>query len=358
MRVTGARVTSYSCPVGRGSAGRHATHGCLVELAIDSELQGIAVLGPGSTQAIERFAVENLVGEDPRAVPALWRRMMEAARHYAGLPQGAIAALDLALWDLKAKACAEPLWKTLGGARPRANVHAGAAALDSSDEASARWYARMAGDHGLRGAKLRLGPDAGRDRGRLAAMRTALRTNTAAPTLVVDAQQAWTPEHAISRLRELEREFDLAWVEGATSDEDCAGHRQISDAIYGAIAIGAGFAAREEFLPHFQHRSADVIQLDIGLVGITGALTLADAAFGYELPVTLVEAPGNIHVQLAGAMPYLMSVEVVDPESQWPAFTSDVRIEAGWATAGDAPGHGLVLNRAALEREVSRGVSK
>jgi hypothetical protein len=53
-----------------------------------------------------------------------------------------------------------------------------------------------------------------------------------------------------------------------------------------------------------------------------------------------------------------MSVEVVDPESQWPAFTSDVRIEAGWATAGDAPGHGLVLNRAALEREVSRGVSK
>ena len=68
-----------------------------------------------------------------------------------------------------------------------------------------------------------------------------------------------------------------------------------------------------EFLPHFHHRSADVIQLELGAVGITGALELADAAYGFELPVTLVESPGNIHAHLAGVMPYFMSLEVIDP---------------------------------------------
>ena len=72
-------------------------------------------------------------------------------------------------------------------------------------------------------------------------------------------------------------------------------------------------ASLAEFLPHFQHRSADVVQIDIGAIGITAALQLADAAFGYELPVTLSAVPGNIHAHLAGAMPYFMSLEVVDP---------------------------------------------
>ena len=48
-------------------------------------------------------------------------------------------------------------------------------------------------------------------------------------------------------------------------------------------------------------------------------------------------------------MPYFMSMEVVDPAARWPVFTTDVRIEAGWAIAGDAPGNGLTVDRGALE---------
>ena len=95
--------------------------------------------------------------------------------------------------------------------------------------------------------------------------------------------------------------------------------------------MGGDLATRGEFRPHFDHRSADVIQLDIGAVGITGALELADTAYGYELPVTLAESPGNIHAHLAGVMPYFMSMEVMDPVTRWPVFATDVRIEAGWA---------------------------
>ena len=84
------------------------------------------------------------------------------------------------------------------------------------------------------------------------------------------------------------------------------------------------------------------------------ALELADAAYGFELPVTLAESPGNIHAHLAGVMPYFMSMEVVDPFARWPVFATDVRIEAGWAIAGDAPGNGLSVDREALRQATPR----
>ena len=91
--------------------------------------------------------------------------------------------------------------------------------------------------------------------------------------------------------------------------------KQVSNAISGAVCVG-GELGVSEFLPHFQHRSADVIEIDIGTVGITGALQIADAAFGYELPVTLTATAGNIHAHLAGVMPNFMSLEVLDPASR------------------------------------------
>ena len=356
MKVTGVKVTAYACPPAARPAGRHALSGCIVELLTDSELTGIAIAEDGAGAQIERLVAEMIVGADPRATAAIWRSMTEshAQRRREGLLATTIAALDVALWDLKAKANAEPLWKTLGGTRPRANAHAGGIALNATEQELAAWYGSMACDYGLRGAKLRVGRDEEPERTRLGLMRTALQQGTTAPTLVIDAEQRWTPKQAIGRLCDIEREFDVAWVEGATHSWDFPGLKQISNAIRGAVCVGRDFATRGEFLPHFHYRSADVIQLDIGGVGITGALELADAAYGFELPVTLAESPGNIHAHLSSVMPYFMSMEVVDPVAQWPVFATDVRIEAGWAIAGDAPGNGLTLDREALRRAAVR----
>lgn len=356
MKVTGVKVTPYACSPGRTPAGRYAGSGCVVELLTDGDLTGIAIGVDAARAQIERLVTELLVGADPRAATGLWRRMadMQAARRHDGLFSATIAVLDVALWDLKAKANADPLWKTLGGSRPRANAHAGGIALAASDQVLAEWYGSMARDYGLRGAKLQVGLDEERDLARLELMRTALRHTTPAPTLIVDADQGWTPKEAIRRLRAIEREFDIAWVEAATRSWDFPGLKQISDAIRAAVCVGGDLATRGEFLAHFHHRSADVIQLDIGVVGITAALELADAAYGFELPVTLAEAPGNIHAHLASVMPYFMSMEVVDPAPRWRVFASDVRIEAGWAIAGDAPGNGLTVDRAALDQAATR----
>jgi L-alanine-DL-glutamate epimerase-like enolase superfamily enzyme len=352
MRVTGVKVTPFACSPGRAPAGRHANRGCVVELLTDGGLTGIAIGADGAHARIERLVGELLVGADPRATSGLWQQMSGArsARPDAGLASTAIAALDAALWDLKAKANDEPLWKTLGGNRPRANAHGSGIVRTATDDELADRYRTLARDYGLRGARLVAGEDEDRDLARLESMCAALQQAATAPTLIVDAGERWTPEEALRRLRGMERRFDVAWVEGATRSRDCSGLKQVSDGIRGAVCVGRDLATREEFLPHFQHRSADVIQLDIGVVGITGALELADAAFGFELPVTLAEAPGNVQAHLASVMPYFMSLEVVDPEPRWPVFSSDVRIETGWAIVGDAPGNGLEVDRAALAR--------
>lgn len=356
MKVTGVKVTPYACPPAGKPAGQHATSGSIVELMTDSGLTGIAIGADGAHTQIERLVGEMLVGADPRATSGLWRQMTDAqATLNEGFASTTIAVLDVALWDLKSKANDEPLWKTLGGSRPRANAHGGGIAPTMSDHELVDWYRALSRDYGLRGATLMIGGDEDRDLARLEAIRRTLHQGTTAPTLIVDAEQRWAPDEAIRRLRTMERMFDVAWVEGATRSGDIPGLKQISDAIRGAVCVGRDLGTRAEFLPHFQDRSADVIELDIGVVGITGALELADAAYGFELPVTLAEAPGNIQAHLASVMPYFMSMEVVDPAARWPVFTSDVRIEAGWAIAGDAPGNGLAVDREALSAATRDG---
>jgi L-alanine-DL-glutamate epimerase-like enolase superfamily enzyme len=356
MKVTGVRVTPYACPPSRTPAGRLTSHGCVIELQTDAGLTGIAIGVDGARAQIERLVEGLLVGADPRGVTGIWRRMTEVqdARRREGLLNTSIAVLDMALWDLKARANEEPLWKTLGGTRPRANAHAGGIALAANNAELSGWYEAMAREHGLRGAKLEVGLDEDADLERLALMRAALQRATAAPVLVIDAGQGWSAKQAIRRVRDMEEEFDVAWAEGVTRSWDFPGLRQISDAIRGAVCVGEDLATLGEFLPHFHHRSADVIQIDIGAVGITGALELADAAYGFELPVTLCEAPGNIHAHLAGVMPYFMSLEVIDPVPAVPIYTTDVRIEDGWAVAGDAVGNGLTIDSQALQKVAAR----
>jgi len=345
MMITGVKAT-------RRAGDAHALAGpltascCIVELSTDAGLTGIGIADAGVRAPVKRLVGDMLVGADPRGVTGIWQRMMgaQSAGRRSKAECRAVAVLDQALWDLKAKANDEPLWKSLGGARPRANAYASSIGLSLGDEELSAWYLRMARDHGLRGGKLRVGAEASVDGRRLERMRAALAEATPEPVLMIDADHGWSVKQAIDHVRAMEQQFDLTWVEGVSRDRDARGLKQLSDAIRGAVCVGRGFATIGEFLPHLQRRSADVIQADINTIGITGALQVADAAFGLELPVTLAAAPGNIHAHLAGVMPYFMSLEIVDPERATRLFTSDVRIVNGWVIAGDAPGNGLVLS--------------
>jgi len=323
-----------------------------VELGTDDGLVGIGIGAEAARVLIHQLVEGLLLNEDPRGVTGLWQRMVNSCCKdgSGGLMNSAIAVLDLALWDLKAKANAEPLWKTLGGSRPRVNVHASGFDMPLSDEALADWYGSMAQNFGFRSGKLKVGLNQESDVRRLGLMRRALLQRTPEPTLMIDADGYWSPKEALRKVREMEEQFDITWAEEPARRWDFLGLKRVSNGIRAAVCAGEGLDTPGEFLPHFHHHALDVVQVGLRNGGITGALQLADTAFGFELPVTLADSPGNLHAHLAASMPYCMSMEVVNPTPMEGVFTTDVRIEDGWAVVGDQPGHGLVIDHEALAR--------
>lgn len=301
---------------------------CLVELETDEGLTGIGI-GPADAAAeAERLARKLLLGEDPRSVVALWQKLLtdKPDSHAAAL-------LDIALWDLKAKSNDEPLWKTLGAARPRANAYASVSGLSLTDDEIAERFTDFAEKYGIGEGKLSVGLDAESDRRRLALVRDALTRTSACPVLMIDAGDRWTAPQALTNIKALEQAFDLTWVESSDNAWAQEELEHISNNVFAAVCSSVS--------PSADRHAADIVRLNLQTTGITGSLQLADAAYGFELPVTLGASPGNLAAQLAAAMPNFMNMEVRDPASSNAAISTDVAIENGRAIAGDKPGNGL-----------------
>jgi L-alanine-DL-glutamate epimerase-like enolase superfamily enzyme len=307
--------------------------GCLLELETDEGLTGVGIGSADAGAAAEELGREALIDEDPRAVVALWQKLL--LRKPA---DRAIALLDIALWDLKAKANQEPLWKALGGARPRANAYASVDGLSLDDEQLIERFSELAEQHGFGEGKLSVGLNTASDMRRLGLVRDALRKTSAYPVLMIDAGDRWTADQAISNINELEKEFDLTWVESSDGAWDQKDLRQVSDSVFAAVCADS--------FPSSNRRAADIVQVDLQTSGITGSMRIADAAYGFELPVTLNASPGNIAAHLAAALPNIMSMEVREPAASDGTFSSGVVIENGRAVAGDRPGHGLLKDAA------------
>ena len=364
MKITGMESALYAFGLDRrmgdanSPSGRVRGSGCIVELHTDAGLTGIGLGGGGVRPQMQSMVDQLLVGQDPRRVQGLWKRMVD--KHFKGghdgLVNDAIATLDMAIWDLKAKANDEPLWKTLGGSMEPVHCYASDLGLPMLDADLEAWYRRMARDFGFRNAKLKVGLDQDADIRRLQMMESIFKEVVDEPMLLIDANEYWSPKQAIRKVSEMEEYCDIAWVEEPARRWDYLGLRRVKEGVRASVCAGENLDTLGDFLPYFHHRAADVIQVSYGMTGISCALQLADAAFGYELPITLGGSPGSIHAHLAVAMPNFMTMEVIDPVPLDGVFTSDVRIEDGWAILGDKPGLGIEIDRQALERHAVEAI--
>jgi L-alanine-DL-glutamate epimerase-like enolase superfamily enzyme len=319
-----------------------------VELATDAGLTGIGFAVTEHLPLVERLARELLFGADPRGVTGLWQRMVDATRctPWARTAAAAIAGLDLALWDLKAQSAGEPLWRALGASRPRVNAHLRTSAADRIDIADALSVEALRAG-GFRGALLAGSVGATLDQERwLTAIRDVLRDHTDEPALMLELVSVATAKEAERRLRALERTHDLTWVELPAMSMDAAGLERVSKSVSAAVCGGRWLGGPEDFAAHFRARSLDIVQVGWTNAGITGALQIADTAFGFELPVALTASPGHLNAHLAAALPLCMSLEIDDEAAvaAGGAIVGDVRIEQGWAVAGQRPGLGLALD--------------
>jgi L-alanine-DL-glutamate epimerase-like enolase superfamily enzyme len=336
------RLGDVNAPDGFGRAAMLA-----VFIDTDEGVTGVTV-GAAATLAVLPVLKECLIGEDPRSVRGLWQRMVDVAfkAGHIGVMAAGISTLDCALWDLRAKCNGVPLWKELGATRNR--VKAYASGLDSplDDDALRAFYTRLA-DLGVTAGKLKVGMNMDDDLRRLSIVEDVLRRNDPRPGLMIDANEYWSPKQAVRRIREFEESFDLVWAEEPCRRWDYRGLRQVSDGIATAVATGENLDNVHQYLPLVEQRAVDVVQIGWGTCGITGALKVAELAYAFELPVSLMNCPANFTAHLACVLPHHAMMEVIDA-GRSSVLHVDNRIEDGWIVLGEEPGLGISFDETKL----------
>ncbi|MGH8314505.1 MAG: enolase C-terminal domain-like protein, partial [Steroidobacterales bacterium] len=217
MKITGYRMETYLMKMDRavGDAnlpeGVDLMPGSILYLETDENITGVSLGFGGSAVKMLFPAIE---GEDPREVVALWIRMNDWVHKTGneGEANFALGAIDIALWDLKAKIADEPVWRTLGAREGRVKAYASGLDYCLSDDELFAFYRRMA-ELGIDGGKLKVGLDIKADIRRLGIMREALSVTSDRPLLMIDSNEYWSPKQAVRYIRQMERKFELTWAE-------------------------------------------------------------------------------------------------------------------------------------------------
>jgi L-alanine-DL-glutamate epimerase-like enolase superfamily enzyme len=282
-----------------------------------------------------------LLGEDPSDIPRLYEQLLWAGASVgrSGLATQALAALDVALWDLKAKRADLPLAKLIGAHRDSVRTYNTSGGFLSAPLEEVRENAARSLASGIGGIKIKVGhPDAAVDRARVEAVRETIGEGT---PLMVDANQQWDRPAALRMGRWLEQ-FDLVWIEEPLDAYDVEGHRHLADALDTPIATGEMLASVAEHVRLIDARACDILQPDAPRVGgITQFLrlaTLADHAGLQLAPHFAME----IHLHLAAAYPREPWVEHFD----WldPLFEERLETREGRMLVPDRPGLGITLS--------------
>jgi L-alanine-DL-glutamate epimerase-like enolase superfamily enzyme len=331
-----------------------------VDLETDDGLVGTGyayTIGTGGRAVLELLRhdlLEQLLGEDARAIESLWHKLFWSTHGtvVGVLTNLAMAAVDTALWDLRGKALAEPLWLLAGGARRSIPLYdteggwlhlSGEELVDGARESAARGFA---------GVKLKIGkPDPYDDLERLRGVREAVGPRL---DLMVDANQSLTYPDAKRRARLLE-EIDLFWLEEPLPAEDITGHRLLSESTSVPIAVGESVYSPSHFREYLAAGAASVLQPDVARIGgITPWLKVAHLAETFNVKVAphfLME----LHVSLACAVPNSLYLEHIPQLS--PICSSDLEIVDGHAIPPSAPGLGIDWDRDAIAEAAERAAN-
>ena len=355
MKITGVETVLYeyelSRPIGDVNIpdGMRRRADLAVFLRTDEGIDGVATASRLGLAAIPALSTA-IVGEDPLRHRGLWERMIRASFKPGneGATAIGIAAIDNALWDLRAKIAGVPLWQFFGALEPR--VLAYASGLDGalSDDELRAYYESMAA-RGVRAGKLKVGFGVEADLRRLAIMREALGGDDVGPALLVDANEFWSPKQAVRAMRALESEFDIAWCEEPVIRTDLDGLRDVSRAIGAAVATGENLKDVHLFAALLRHGAVDVVQVNPNMAGLTTCLRAAELAQAFDRPVSLMNSAGRYGAHLAAALPHHTMMEVLEAGRD-ATFTFDSVIEDGWIVLGDSPGAGIIFDPEALER--------
>ena len=294
---------------------------------------------------IERDLAPALLGQDADLIEALWQKMWWRS-HYGGRGGAAtmaISAIDIALWDLKAKRLGTPLWKLLGGFDAKVPCYAGGIDLwFTLDALLAQTDGNLA--KGFRAIKMKVGrPRLSEDVARVQAMRAHLGADF---PLMVDANMRWSADEAIRAARALQPSQPV-WLEEPTIPDDIAGNARILREGGLPLATGENLHTLHEFQNLIAAGAVSFPEPDVTVCGgVTTFMKIARVAESCNLPVTSHGAH-DITVHLLAACPNRSYLEAhgfgLDRYIAEPLVIKD-----GFAVAPDRPGHGIVFDWKAL----------
>jgi L-alanine-DL-glutamate epimerase-like enolase superfamily enzyme len=301
--------------------------------------------GGAVADILKREIPELIQSQEAEDTEAIWQRVWWAL-HYGGRGGPcilALSALDVALWDLKARRANLPLWRLLGGFDRGVPCYAGGIDLDLSIED----LLKQTDDNlskGFRAIKMKVGrPNLASDVARVRDMRDHLGEGF---PLMADANMKWTVEEAIRAAKAFQT-FDLTWLEEPTIPDDVAGHRRIL--VQGGLPIAAGENLRTlwEFKNYILSEAASYPEPDVtNCGGVSSFMKIARLAEAFNLPVTSHGAH-DVTVHLLAACQNRSYLEAhgfgLDRYIEHPLI-----LEKGLAMAPMRPGHGVSFDWKAL----------
>jgi len=326
----------------------------IVELTDASGRRGIGfgyTIGSGGT-AIESLLRDELLPavleQDARQIIWLMRQLTK--RIHALTPgcisSTALAAIDVALWDLAGVRAHTPLYLLLGGATDRIrlyNTHVGWLNRPL-DELVALCDEAVRHD-AFTALKLKVGkPDIDEDCERVARVRETVGPDI---TLMIDANQSWSIDTAIARICRLQA-YDLYWIEEPLEATDLDGFVRLGQHTAMARAGGESLYGVAAFHECIRRGALDVLQPDVARIGgITNAIAACHLAAAANLPVAPHVSP-ELSVTVACAVSNSVFVEYI-PQMEC-ILKRPISRHGEFALPFEEPGHGIQFDEEALDR--------
>ncbi|MBM3395999.1 MAG: mandelate racemase/muconate lactonizing enzyme family protein, partial [Betaproteobacteria bacterium] len=320
MKISSTRVRHLRLPADEPLAGGPPLLGPLrdfitVSLRTDQGIEGIGYtffggnLSASLKAAVQTFA-DLTVGLDPLPIEAVMGRLNASTlAGPGGVVTLALAAIDIALWDIKGKALGVPVATLAGGARERVPVYAsGALARDASLDQLLK-CAQTLRERGWKQMKTQLAlpgtTTMAKEVERIAKLREVIGYDV---DLMCDINQRWDVRQAISIGKQVE-EYRMYWLEDVVACDDFAGHAAVTAALNTPTAAGEYVWGIVPFRHMFEARSVDIAMLDVMRTGgISGWLKIAAMAEAFNLPVVSHLYP-EISVHLVAGVPNGLTVE-------------------------------------------------
>lgn len=347
------QVTEYTIPTEQPEADGTLSWDKTVVTVVQPQLEsGVRGLGftygsPAVTELVRDKLAGDVCGADCRDTAGAWESMVRSIRNLGrpGVSSMAIAAVDVALWDTKARALGQPLHRVLGAVRDEVPVYGSGGFTTYSDQ---QLLDQLSGwvNAGIPRVKMKIGMDRGRswrrDVERVRQVRSAIGAEV---ELYVDANGAYDRTQARRLGNQFATEFGVSWFEEPVSSDDLDGLSQLREALPLDVTAGEYGYHLDYFEQMLETRAVDVLQADVSrCAGITEWLRVAAVAAAHQTPFSAHCGP-SLHAHVAAVPPNLRHIEYFHDHARIDHLLFDGVLEPidGTLHLSERPGLGLAL---------------